>query len=492
MGSSIRARFLAFDLGAESGRAILGELADGSLTLHETHRFANEPIRNNGSLQWDVLRLLFDMRRGLDRAGDRPLTSLGVDTWGCDFALLGEDGHLLDKPSHYRDARHDGAMDAVCRRVGREQLYTQTGCQLLPFNTLFQLYAACQKTPHLVASAASLVMVPDLFNYWLTGRLQAEYTISSTSQMVDARTRQWAHPLLEELELPRHLLQPLVEPGAPLGALLPDMSDTHAGAPVVASCSHDTASAFASVSPGGGAFLSSGTWSLLGAEVERPVLSSAARDLNFTNEGGVDGTTRLLKNIAGMWLLQACARAWAAPGQPVRYEPLLAAAGDDTLAFRSLFDPDHSAFFHPKDMPSAIAEYCRETGQPVPSKPGAFTRAILESLALKYRSVLESLERLTGVHYTHLRIVGGGCQNRLLNQFTADAIGRPVIAGPVEATALGNIAVQMVATGIVGTLAEARAVVERSFPTQEFTPRHSEAWEPQYQRFQEYLAETAV
>lgn len=471
---------------------MLGELAAGSLTLHEMSRFANEPVRTPGSLQWDVQRLLLDMQRGLDRVGDRRLTSLGIDTWGCDFALLGEDGRLLDNPSHYRDVRHDGAMDAVCRRIGRERLYAQTGCQLLPFNTLFQLYAACQKTPRTIDAAATLVMVPDLFNYWLTGRLQSEYTISSTSQMVDARTRQWARPLLAELELPGHLLPPLVEPGAAMGVLRPDMSKTHAGAPVVASCSHDTASAFASVSPDGGAFLSSGTWSLLGAEVERPVLSSAARDLNFTNEGGVDGTTRLLKNIAGLWLLQACARVWTAPGQPVRYEPLLAAAGDNSLAFRSFFDPDHRAFFHPEDMASAIAEYCRETGQPIPSGPGAFTRAILESLALKYRSVLESLERLTGVTYTHLRIVGGGSRNRLLNQFTADAIGRPVIAGPVEATALGNIAVQMVATGVVGRLADARALVGRSFPTQAFAPRNINAWEQQYRRFQAYLAETAA
>jgi rhamnulokinase len=484
--------FLAFDIGAESGRAMLGELASGSLTLHETYRFPNEPVRANGSLQWDVVRLLFDMRRGLERVNGHPLNSLGVDTWGCDFALLDENRNLLERPTHYRDARHDGAMDAVCRRVGNEQLYLQTGCQLLPFNTLFQLYAACQKTPRLVDSAASMVMVPDLFNYWLTGRLQSEYTISSTSQMVDPRTRQWARPLLSELGLPEHLCQPLVEPGATIAELSADISAKHAGTPVVAACSHDTASAFASVSPDGGAFLSSGTWSLLGAEIDRPVLSSAARELNFTNEGGVDGTTRLLKNIAGMWLLQACARVWTPAGKPVSYDALLAAAADDSLAFQSLFDPDHATFFNPPDMPAAIGAYCRETGQPAPASPAACTRAILESLALKYRFVLESLERLTGVEYTHLRIVGGGSRNRMLNQFAANAIGRPVVAGPVEATALGNIVVQMVSTGAAASLTDARAVIERSFPTQRFEPTDTEKWERQYRRFQGYFAETVA
>ena len=482
-------RFLAFDLGAESGRAMLAELNGGPLSLREVARFPNEPVRNNGSLQWDVLRLWFEMRRALDGLGGQRLDGLGVDTWGCDFALLGERGQLIENPVHYRDTRHDGAMDAVCRRIGREQLYSQTGCQIISINTLFQLYAARQTTPRLLDAATALVMVSDLFNYWLTGRLLSEYTIASTSQMVDARTRQWARPLLDELGLPDRLLQPLVEPGTPIGELRADVNGPHSGAAVVAPCCHDTASAFASVEPDGGAFLSSGTWSLLGAEIDRPVISSAARDLNFTNEGGAEGRTRLLKNIAGMWLLQACTRTWARPGQPFRFDALLEAASDEALAFRSLIDPDHSAFFHPGDMPSAIAEYCRQTGQPTPRDPAAFTRTILESLALKYRSVLESLERLTGASYTHLRIVGGGSRNRLLNQITADAIGRPVVAGPVEATALGNVALQMLATGAVSSLSEARAIVDRSFPTERFEPRNAELWSRQYQRFQAYLAE---
>jgi len=293
---------------------MLGKLSAERITLKELSRFPNEPVRSNGSLQWDILRLWLEMRRGLDQAGaaDGPLESVGVDTWGCDFAMLGERGNLLENPYHYRDARHDGAMDAVCQKVGREHLYAQTGSQIIGINTLFQLYAACQSTPRLIEAAHAFVMVPDLLNYWLTGTLCSEYTIASTSQMADARTRSWAKPLLNELRLPAHLLQPLVEPGSVIGELRSEIHASLAGTPVVAPACHDTGSAFAAVSSNGGAFLSSGTWSLLGAEIPAPIVTSKARDLNFTNEGGVCGTTRLLKNIGGMWLLQACMRNAAA------------------------------------------------------------------------------------------------------------------------------------------------------------------------------------
>ena len=472
---------------------MLGELAAGALTLKELCRFANEPVRNNGALQWDVLGLWHEMRRAFDRVGGGRLESLGLDTWGCDFALLGERHNLIENPYHYRDARHHGAMDAVVQRIGREKLYAQTGSQIIPINTLFQLYAACQATPRLVDAAHALLMIPDLFNYWLTGQIRAEYTIASTSQMLDARTRQWARPLLVELGLPDQLLQPLVEPGAAIGDLRRDVSEAYAGTPVIAVGCHDTASAFASVwTDCGGAFLSSGTWSLLGAEIGAPIVTSAARDLNFTNEGGVCGTTRLLKNIGGMWLLQACMRAWAAAGQHPTYDALLTAAADPRFAFQSFFDPDHSAFFNPPDMPAAIADFCRQTRQAPPVEPAAVTRAILESLAFKYRSVIESLEQLTGTRYKQVRIVGGGSRNKLLNQFTADATGRTVIAGPVEATALGNIAIQMLATGGVESLAEARDIIEHSFPTERFEPVQAEPWNRQYGRFQEYLEGTRV
>jgi rhamnulokinase len=311
--------------------------------------------------------------------------------------------------------------------------------------------------------------------------------------MIDARTRTWAVGLLEALDLPTALLQPITEPGTPLGRVLGEASAALAGTPVVVPACHDTAAAVASVPAGGRtAFISSGTWSLLGTERPEPIVTPRARELNFTNEGGVCGTTRVLKNIGGLWLLQSCRRAWAAAGQPFDYDELLVAAERCPHPFRSLFDPDHRSFLRPEDMPRAIAAYCRQTGQPEPHGPAEVTRAILESLAFKYRAVLDALEALTGQPLDEVRIVGGGSRNRLLNQLTADATGRSVVAGPVEATALGNIAMQMLATGAVGSLAEARAIIERSFPVERYEPTGAAAWEAHARRFHDYLELTCV
>ena len=487
------AQFLAFDLGAESGRAIVGRLRAGVLDIREVHRFPNEPVRQNGALNWDILRLWLEMRRALERTSGAGLESLGVDAWGCDYALVGEQGHLVQNPFHYRDRRTDGVMDAVCQLVSADEIYSATGIQFLPFNTLFQLYAACRDTPRLIEAAATFVTIPDLLNYWLTGRLACEYTNATTTQFVDARTRSWATPLLSQLGIPTRLLPSLIEPGTVVGQLGADACATLAGTPVVAPACHDTGSAVASIAGGSHrAFLSSGTWSLLGAEVPAPIITPRSRELNFTNEGGVCGTTRLLKNIAGMWLLQACRRKWAADGKDCDYDELLSAADDESLAFRVLFNPDHATFLHPPDMVAAITDYCRDTGQQEPETAAAFTRAILESLAFKYRFVIESLEELTGQPIEEIQIVGGGSRNRLLNQFTADATGRPVVAGPVEATALGNIALQMVGTGAVGSLAEARGIIERSFPVERFEPAAQDRWDSHYRRFQAYLELTCV
>jgi rhamnulokinase len=486
-------RYLAFDLGAESGRAILGQLNRGVLSISEIHRFPNEPVRYGGGLHWDIARLWLEMQRGFDRLGSGTLDSIGVDTWGCDYALVGERGHLLENPFSYRDSRTDGVMQEVNDRLGADTVYQATGIQFLAFNTLYQLYAAQRATPRLIDAAQSLATIPDLLNFWLTGRLQAEYTNATTTAMVDARARAWATDLLERLDLPTRLLLPLVEPGAVLGGLTAGVFGSHAGTPVIAPACHDTASAVASVEAGGtNAFLSSGTWSLLGTELSSPIVSARTRELNFTNEGGVCGTTRLLKNIGGLWLLQGCRRSWASIGQHYGYEDLLAAARDEPSAFRSLFDPDHRGFLHPDDMVAAIGLYCRQTGQPEPTTPAAYVRAILESLAFKYRKVLESLEELTGTRFEQIRIVGGGARNRLLNQFTANATGRPVIAGPIEATALGNIAMQMMATGAVSSLREAREVIDRSFPVERFQPSDADRWDTPYQRFHEYVELTCV
>jgi rhamnulokinase len=487
------AHFLAIDLGAESGRAMLGRLGGGVLSLDEICRFPNGPVRDNGSLRWDIRRLWSEIRRGLDRSADRKPESIGVDTWGCDYALLDARGQLVEQPYHYRDVRTDGVMEAVWQRVSREEIYAITGIQFLVFNTLYQLYAACQKSPELIASAASFGTIPDLLNYWLTGELRGEFTMATTTQFVDATTRDWARELLARLDIPTRLLPPMIEPGSVLGALKADACTALAGTPVVTPATHDTGSAVASVLSGRHtAFISSGTWSLLGTEVTNPVITPRARDLNFTNEGGVCGTTRLLKNIGGLWLLQACRRSWAATGHDYEYEGLLSAAGDHDRSFQSLFDPDHRGFFQPPDMVAAISDYCRQTGQVIPESPAAFARGILESLAFKYRLVIESLESLTGNRIEEIRIVGGGSRNRLLNQFTADATGCTVIAGPMEATALGNIAMQMLAVGAVSSLDEARRIIERSFPVERFEPKRCDVWDAQYARFQDYVEMTCV
>lgn len=489
----MNARFLAIDLGAESGRAMLGRLDAGVLALDELCRFPNEPVRHRQSLQWDILRLWLEIQRGLERAAGHSLDGVGIDTWGCDYALLGEHGDLLENPYHYRDARTAGVMEEVWQRVSREEIYAVTGTQFLVFNTLYQLYAACRATPRLIGAAARLGTIPDLLNYWMTGELTAEYTMATTTQFVAAETRRWATGLLDDLDIPTRLLPELVEPGTLVGQVRPEVCAALAGTPVVAPACHDTGSAVASVFAGGTtAFLSSGTWSLLGTERPSPIITPRARDLNFTNEGGVCGTTRLLKNIGGLWLLQACRRSWAAAGHDYAYETLLEGAAAGTERFGALFDPDHRGFFQPPDMVAAIAGYCRQTGQPVPASPAAYARAILESLAFKYRAVLQSLEELTGTRFDEIRIVGGGSRNRLLNQFTADATGRRVVAGPVEATALGNIAMQMLATGAVGSLAEARAIIERSFPVERFEPEAADLWDTQYPRFLEYVEMTCV
>jgi rhamnulokinase len=480
--------FLAFDLGAESGRAILVRLQSGILNVNEIYRFPNEPVHARGELHWDALRLWHEIKKTFDSALSVKVESVGVDAWGVDFALLGERGKLIENPYHYRDARTNGVMEEVFLRVPREKIYSITGIQFLPFNTLYQLYAAVRATPKLINAAEALLTIPDLLNYWLSGAMVSEYTNATTTQFVDAGTGGWATGLLRELDLPSRLLQPIVKPATVIGKLQNDVSSAYAGTPVVAPACHDTAAAVAAVSSTRpSAFLSSGTWSLLGAEIPSPVITGRARELNFTNEGGVCGTTRLLKNIGGLWLLQSCRRCWAASGKNYSYEELMDAAADNQNRFISIFDPDHPDFLNPDNMLSAINEYCRRTGQPAPSGPPAYARAILESLAFKYRMVLESLEEISGNRFEEIRIMGGGSKNRLLNQFTADATGKPVVAGPAEATALGNIAMQMLATGTVTSLSEARRIIDRSFPVVRFEPSSSDLWEVQYKRFLSYI-----
>jgi rhamnulokinase len=477
--------YLAFDLGAESGRAVLARLHSGVLTIDDVHRFPNEPVEYGGSLHWDLPRLWFEIRRGLNKPEVPKLDGIGVDTWGVDYALLGEGGDLLENPYHYRHARTEGVMDEVFRVLPPETIYQATGIHFMPINTIFQLFAAVRKSPRLFQAANTLLTIPDLLNYWLTGKAVCEFTNATTTQLIDARTRSWARPLFEALGIPVTLPAALAEPGTVLGPLL-----FGAGTPVILPATHDTGSAVASISARENtAFLSSGTWSLLGIELDSPVITQEARRLNFTNEGGVCGTVRLLKNVMGLWMLQGCRRAWAVDGRNYEYAELIAAAGHEP-EFRHLLDPDDAAFLRPHDMVRAIENFCLKTDQAVPATPGAYARAILESLAFKYRRVIEDLERLIGGRIDNVRIIGGGSRNKLLNRFTADATGRRVLAGPVEATALGNVAVQMLATGAASSLADARAVIDRSFPTDIYEPSDPGRWNKEYQRFQQYCEYT--
>jgi rhamnulokinase len=480
--------YLAFDFGAESGRAVLAHLQSGILTTEEVHRFPNEPVEYGGALHWDVPRLWFEVRKALARLDEVELAGIGVDAWGVDYALLGERGELLENPYHYRDRRTEGVMEEVLRKVSKEDIYEATGIQFMPINTLYQLFAARRQTPKLLEAAKYLLTIPDLFNYWLTGNAVCEFTNATTTQMVDPLKRTWASGLMQRLELPAHLPAPIVEPGSIIGTILPDIAghSSIAGVRVIAPACHDTGSAVAAISAREGtAFLSSGTWSLLGTELDSPIITSDALRMNFTNEGGVNGTTRLLKNVMGLWMLQGCRQSWTARGLSYEYRELIELATREP-SFGHLVDPDDESFLRPPDMLAAINRFCTRTHQPVPQEAGAYVRAVLESLAFKYRFILRNLEQVIGQRIEQIRIIGGGSKNRLLNQLTADASGRRVFAGPAEATALGNVAVQTVATGEAASLQEVRAVVDRSFPTEVFDPLDTDKWDQHAERFEQY------
>ncbi len=486
-------KLLAFDLGAESGRGILG-LFDGSrLDLEVVHRFPNGPVRTLDTLHWDVLRLHQEMLTGLRKcvAEKGGVDSLGVDTWGVDFALLGRDGTLLGNPRYYRDPHTEGIMDEAFARVPRAEVFRQTGVQFMRFNTLFQLLALRRDRSPLLDAAETLLTIPDLFHYFFTGIKVNEFSNATTTQLYDPMAKGWAYPLLEAFGLPAKILGTLVAPGTVLGPLRPSVAQETGAAPVpvVVPASHDTGSAVAAVPARGAswAYISSGTWSLMGAELPAPLISEKVRAYNFTNEGGVGGTIRFLKNIMGLWLVQECRRVWERAGRTYGYDEL-ARLAEAAPPFASLVNPDDASFILPANMPQALADFCTRTGQPAPSEPGAVVRCALESLALRYRWVLERLEELTGKRLDVVHVVGGGSQNELLNQLTADACNRPVVAGPVEATAIGNVLVQAIGLGVLGSLGEAREVVRRSFAVKTYEPRDPGRWAEPYRRFLALLA----
>jgi rhamnulokinase len=479
--------YLAFDLGAESGRAILGTLDDGRLELQELHRFPNQPVRTPAGLYWDALRLFHEIEQGLAVAGRERklhLDGIGVDTWGVDFGLIGRDGSLVASPMHYRDARNDGMIEKTFAVVPRAEIFAHTGIQFMQLNSLYQLYAMKLAASPGLDAAARLLFMPDLFNYWLTGVECNELTEASTSQFYNPVAKRWATELFERLSLPVSILGKIVLPGTLLGPLLPHVAAA-AGlerTPVYATASHDTAAAVAAVPAEGDGwcYISSGTWSLMGVELSEPVIDERSLALNFTNEIGVGGRIRFLRNIAGLWLLQECRRAWALEGAEYTYDEL-AGMASSCSPFRAIVDPD--AFLHAGGMPERIAAWCASTGQTAPATPGEFARAILESLALRYRQVLESLELAVSRKIKVVHIVGGGSRNRVLNQFVADATGRLVVAGPSEATAAGNVLVQAIGSGEIADLAEARAVVRRSLPLSLYEPQPSAGWDEAYDKF---------
>ena len=485
--------FLAFDLGAESGRAVLGTLDGAKLAVHEVRRFPNTPLSFAGHIHWNVYALFDEMKAAMREAaaaiGERP-ASLGVDTWGVDFGLFAKDGGLLGLPFCYRDHRNAGAMEDYFKLVPRDALYQATGIQFMPFNTLFQIYAMVRERSPLLDAASDLLFMPDLFNFMLTGRRTAEFTIASTSQIVDPRTRRWIPGLFQAMGLSKPLLRDIVDPGTVLGPLTPEMAAATGlrEVPVVATAGHDTAAAVAAVPAQGEdwAYISSGTWSLVGIEAGSPIISARSLSANFTNEGGVGGTVRFLKNVSGLWLLQGCRKAWSAEGAASYDELARAAAG--APPFAALVDPDDPAFLNPPDMPEAIAAYCRRTGQTPPSSKAALVRSLLESLALKYRFVIEELGQIVERPIARIHVIGGGSRNALLCQFTADATGLPVVAGPAEATAIGNILVQALALGHLSSPAEIRAIIRDSFELRTYEPSGPGSWDPAYLRFRGILA----
>ena len=485
-------KLLAFDLGAESGRAIVGHFDGERLTLEELHRFANGPVQVFDRLYWDPLRLFAKMKQALGlfaHTHGKALDAIGVDTWGVDFALLGPGDVLLDNPRNYRDPRTDGMLEEAFARVPREEIFARTGVQFLKLNTLYQLLSL--RDSPLLEWAQTFLMMADLFNFYFTGTKTCEFSNATTTQFYDPRQGTWSIELLEGLGLPTHFLPPIVQPGTRLGSLLPAIAAETGlhSVPVIAPATHDTGAAVAAVPAEvrDYAYISSGTWSLMGVELDQPLINDQAFQYNFTNEGGVGPTYRFLKNIMGLWLVQECRRAWQREGRAFSYDELTAIA-QSAAPFTAFVDPDAECFLAPGDMPARIRAYCQETGQASPADEGHIARVALESLALKYRYVLDALETILGRRLECIHIVGGGIQNRLLCQFTASATDRPVVAGPLEATAIGNLMLQLIGLGQMNSLTEIRQVVRHSFAPVVYEPEQTAAWDAAYNRFRSLLS----
>jgi rhamnulokinase len=505
-------KYIAVDLGAESGRVMLGSVSAERLALEEVHRFGNGPIEDNGSLRWDFNKLLSEVKKGISKAAKTAgaqVWGIGIDSWGVDFGLLDADGELIENPYHYRDSQTNGMMDKAFKLMsspreigrtkqgcktsdesyisrGKREIYENTGVQFMQLNSLYQLLAMRLNNSVALAKAANLIFIADLFSYFLSGRIFGEYSLASTSQFMNMRTSQWSKEILDKLSLPIDIMPKIIQPGNVVGQLTSEIGkELDCGPiPVIAIGSHDTASAVAAVPAAGDtnwAYLSSGTWSLMGVEVPKAIINDKTFKYEFTNEGGVENTIRLLKNIMGLWLTQECRRQWQRDGTDLSYAELTAMA-EKAKTFARHIDVDYSGFLAPGDMPKRINDYLKKTGQKPISDKGQMTRTIIENLALKYRTIMEAVEDVAGHKIDVLHIVGGGIQNELLCQFTANALGKKVITGPIEATASGNILMQAVATGQIQTLAEARQIVRNSFELKEYQPQDTSDWQKQYEK----------
>jgi rhamnulokinase len=485
---------LAFDLGAESGRALVGRFDGRTLTLEEKHRFANPNGRISGHLHWNILAQWEELKAGLRKAcgGGGGIDAIGIDTWGVDFGFLDRNGELLGQPFMYRDSQTDGMMARAFERVPRAKIFESTGIQFMEINSLYQVMALAERKSPILDCAQTMLFIPDLFNYFFTAERVAEFSIATTSQMYDPRKREWAAPMLKELGVPTHFLPKIVPSGTRLGEVRADVAKecgAPAGIPLIAPGGHDTASAVAAVPATGTdwCYISSGTWSLMGVETPQPIINEKSLKHNYTNEGGVAGDIRFLKNIMGLWLVQECRRQWVKEGREYSYAELTRLAGE-AAPFKALIDPDHKPFLSPGEMPRKIAEFCAKTSQPAPQSPGEFVRTCLESLALTYRKTIEGLEDVLGRRIGLIHIVGGGTQNELLNQMTADACDRPVVAGPVEATAIGNMLVTAIALGEIKSLEEGRRVVRESFDVKRYEPKNAQKWHDAFGRYQGVLS----
>ncbi len=480
-------RVLAFDFGASSGRAIIGCFDGDKITLEEVHRFSNDPVSVGGTVYWDVLRLFYEIKQGIIKAKIAGgFDSIGIDTWGVDFGLIDSEGKLMENPVHYRDARTVGLVDEAFKTMPKEKLYGITGIQFMELNTLFQLISLKKYRPWMLERADKMLFMPDLFGYMLTGKMCAEYSIASTSQLIDLDKRTWSKEILDAFGIKESVFAPLVQPGTVLGELSKEICEECGvdPVPVISVCGHDTQSAITSVpcEDGDFAFLSSGTWSLFGTELDNPIVNETSMNINITNEGGFDGSTGFLKNIIGLWLIQESRRQWKREGKEYSYADLekLALAAEP---FKCFIDPDAPEFVPHGNIPERVREFCRKTGQYVPETVGEIMRCIYESLAMKYRLTFEKLRECTERDYPVIHVIGGGTKDGLLCQMTANSCDRTVKAGPIEATVMGNVAVQLMSDGSVKNIGQARKIVADSSELKTFEPKDTDKWAGAYEDF---------